>query len=183
MSFSPFDAPIPGQSLTSEPGSVPWEKPAKYADPLDAFELYMEKLADDNVLEDVMDILDIGVPISVVSDTMLGMGVMDGTHSVDVKLLLKPLLNTQIKILADAMNIDYKMTMEDYSDKDAIAKEKRSAKLAAKLAMKTDAVVTPRDEGDKIMMQAQETLEAPEQQPELPLEEPTSKGLMSKEQM
>ena len=81
------------------------------------------------------------------------------------------------------MNIDYKMTMEDYSDKDAIAKEKRAAKLAAKLAMKTDAMVTPRDEGDKIMMQAQETLEAPQQQPELPLEEPTPKGLMSKEQM
>ena len=27
---TPFDAPIPGQSLTDEPGNAPWEKPAQY---------------------------------------------------------------------------------------------------------------------------------------------------------
>ena len=25
--YNPFDAPIPGQSLTNEPGNAPWEHP------------------------------------------------------------------------------------------------------------------------------------------------------------
>ena len=27
--YNPFDAPIPGQSLTDEPGNYPWEHPPK----------------------------------------------------------------------------------------------------------------------------------------------------------
>ena len=185
MTFSPFDGPIPGQSLTREPGSAPWERPSKYSDPLDAFEMYMEKLSDEDVLDNVMDMLDIGIPVSVVAATMLGMGVMNGMHTVDVKLLLKPLLMTQIKTLAEAMNIDYKMTMDDYVDKDAIAKRKRAGKLAAKLSMQTGVTTKTPDEGDKIMQQAQQNLEQQDQQQEeMPMEaEQAPQGLMAKEQM
>jgi len=111
------------------------------------------------------------------------MGVMNGMHTVDVKLLLKPLLMTQIKTLAEAMNIDYKMTMDDYVDKDAIAKRKRAGKLAAKLSMQTGVTTKTPDEGDKIMQQAQQNLEQQEQE-EKPMEaEQAPQGLMAKEQM
>jgi hypothetical protein len=185
MTFSPFDGPIPGQSLTREPGSAAWERPSKYSDPLDAFEMYMEQLADEDVLDNVMDMIDIGIPISVVSATMLGMGVMKGMHTVDVKLLLNPLLMTQLKTLAEAMNIEYKMTMDDYADKDAIAKRKRAGKLAAKLSMQTGATTKTPDAGDKIMQQAQQNLEEQDQQQEeMPMEaEQAPQGLMAKEQM
>ena len=184
MSLSPFDGPIPGQSLTAEPGNAPWEKPSKFSDPLDAFEMYMEQLADEEVLDDVMDMVDIGIPVSVVAGTMLSMGVMEGMHTVDVKLLLKPLLMTQIKTLAEAMNVDYKMTMEEYRDKDAEAKQKRAAKLAAKLAMKTGAMTGTPDKGEEIMQKAEQELQEPQQQEEMPMEaEQAPQGLMAKEQM
>ena len=184
MSLSPFDGPIPGQSLTAEPGNAPWEKPSKFSDPLDAFEMYMEQLADEEVLDDVMDMVDIGVPISVVAGTMLSMGVMEGMHTVDVKLLLKPLLMTQIKTLAEAMNVEYKMTMEEYRDKDAEAKQKRAAKLAAKLAMKTGAMTGTPDKGEEIMQKAEQELQEPQQEEEMPMEaEQAPQGLMAKEQM
>ena len=184
MSLSPFDGPIPGQSLTAEPGNAPWEKPSKFSDPLDAFEMYMEQLADEEVLDDVMDMVDIGVPISVVAGTMLSMGVMEGMHTVDVKMLLKPLLMTQIKTLAEAMNVEYKMTMEEYRDKDAEAKQKRAAKLAAKLAMKTGAMTGTPDKGEEIMQKAEQELQEPQQQEEMPMEaEQAPQGLMAKEQM
>jgi len=185
MSLSPFDGPIPGQSLTAEPGNVPWEKPSKFSDPLDAFEMYMEQLAEEEVIDDVMDMIDIGVPISVVAGTMLSMGVMNGMHTVDVKLILKPLLMLQIKTLAEALNIEYKMTMEEYRDKDAEAKQKRTTKLAAKLAMKTGAIVGTPDQGEQIMQKTQQDLEEPQQeQEEMPMEaEQAPRGLMSKEQM
>ena len=184
MSLSPFDGPIPGQSLTAEPGNAPWEKPSKFSDPLDAFEMYMEQLADEEVLDDVMDMVDIGIPISVVAGTMLSMGVMEGMHTVDVKLLLKPLLMTQIKTLAEAMNVEYKMTMEEYRDKDAESKQKRAAKLAAKLAMKTGAMTGTPDKGEEIMQQAEQELQEPQQPEEMPKEaEQAPQGLMAKEQM
>mgnify|MGYP000630862426 FL=1 len=185
MSLSPFDGPIPGQSLTAEPGNAPWEKPSKFSDPMDALEMYMEKLADEEALDDILDMLDIGVPVSVVAGSMLSSGVMNGMHTVDVKLLLKPLLMTQIKTLADVTDVEYKMTMDDYRDRDAEAKKKRTDKLAAKLSMRTNTIANP-DSGEEIMMQVEQDIteeeepvvEAPEQD-----EEVMTKGLMAKEQV
>lgn len=184
MAMTPFEGPIPGQSLTAEPGNAPWEKPSKYSDPMDALEMYMEKLGDESVLDDILDMLDIGIPISTVVSSMLSTGVMDGMHTVDVKLILAPLLMAQIKTLADVSGVDYKMTMDDYRDRDAEAKKRRMGKLAAKLAMSTGKVSQP-DAGQEIAMQVEEDMtneepvvEAPEQ-----VEEVMPKGLMAKEQM
>ena len=185
MAMTPFEGPIPGQSLTAEPGNAPWEKPSKYSDPMDALEMYMEKLGDESVLDDILDMLDIGIPVSTVVGSMLSTGVMDGMHTVDVKLILEPLLRAQIKTLADVSGVDYKMTMDDYRDKDAEAKERRRGKLAAKLAMSTGKVSQP-DAGQEIAMQVAEDMEQPEEPvveaPEQ-VEEVMPKGLMAKEQM
>jgi len=183
MSISLFDAPIPGQSLTVEPKNSPWENPPMMTDPLDVFKVYMEQLAEEETLDDVMDMIDIGVPISVISDTMLGMGVMEGIHSIDTKVLLRPFVMKQIQTLAEAMDIDYKVTMEDYRDKDAEAKKKRTAKLAAKLAVKTGSISGTLDQGEQIMQQTQQDLEEPQQE-EMPMEATKApQGLMAKEQM
>ena len=40
-----FSAPIPGQSLTTEPKGRPWETPAKYSDPEDALEYYVSQIS------------------------------------------------------------------------------------------------------------------------------------------
>ena len=131
-----FDGPIPGQSLTDEPKNAPWENPAMIADPLEALEFYMKKLGDTEAQEELIDTLDIGVPISIVADSMLSGGVMNGIHSVDVKLVLKPYIALQIKSIADVVGVDYKETMADYKDKDEAAQEKRMRTLAAKLEVK-----------------------------------------------
>ena len=128
-----FEGPVPGQSLTDEPKNAPWENPAMYADPLDALEFYMKKLGDVEAQEELIDTLDIGVPISIVADSMLSNGVMNGIHSVDTKLILKPYIALQVKAIADVVGVDYKETMLDYKDKDEAAQEKRMRTLAAKL--------------------------------------------------
>jgi hypothetical protein len=128
-----FEGPVPGQSLTDEPKNAPWENPAMYADPLDALEFYMKKLGDVEAQEELIDTLDIGVPISIVADSMLSTGVMNGIHSVDTKLILKPYIALQVKAIADVVGVDYKETMLDYKDRDEAAQEKRMRTLAAKL--------------------------------------------------
>ena len=205
MALTPFDRPIPGQSLTVEPGSVPWERPPVHSDPLDALEMYMEQLSDETVVDDVMDMVDIGVPIRVVAGVMLSNGVMEGMHTVDTKILLLPILTAQIKSLADVIGLDYKLTMDDYADKDAAAKKKRMSLLSAKLAAKLDKVKGEKDGGEIILQDTQQQLEtgnveeqpaeqmAPEAAPqepqaeqpvqqEMPTEAPAPMGLMAKGQ-
>jgi hypothetical protein len=159
MALTPFDRPIPGQSLTTEPGSVPWERPSVHSDPLDALEMYMEQLSDETVVDDVMDMVDIGIPIRVVAGVMLSKGVMEGMHTIDTKVLLLPILTAQIKSLADVIGLDYKLTMDDYADKDAAAKKKRMSLLSAKLAAKLDKVKGEKDGGEIILEDTQQQLE------------------------
>ena len=43
---NPFDAPVPGQSLTDKPGNYPWEHPPQYTDSMEASEHVWDKLTD-----------------------------------------------------------------------------------------------------------------------------------------
>ena len=119
MSLSIFDGPIPGQSLTDEPGNYPWEKPPVHADPMDALEMYMKKLGNEDVIDNVIDMLDVGVPVNTVASAMLTMGFAEGEHSVDTKFILMPFIAAHIKSIADVVGVDYKLDMTDYKDKDA----------------------------------------------------------------
>ena len=40
----PFDAPIPGQSLTAPLGDRPWQKPARYSSPDDGLAFYVNRI-------------------------------------------------------------------------------------------------------------------------------------------
>ena len=84
--LSLLEGPIPGESLTAEPGNAPWENPPMYADPMDALDFYLERLGDPEAQEELLDMLDVGIPIDVVGGSLLSKGVMQGIHSVDVKL-------------------------------------------------------------------------------------------------
>ena len=42
--FNPFDAPVPGQSLTDEPRNYPWEHPARFAEFLPASHFVWNRL-------------------------------------------------------------------------------------------------------------------------------------------
>ena len=78
------------------------------------------------------------------------------------------------------------MSMADYDDKDAKARQKRQAKLEAKLAMKTGKIVPQKaDEGEKLMMETREELEAPQQEEQVMEEAPAEEmpvGLMARGQ-
>lgn len=172
-----FDGPIPGQSLTDEPKNGPWESPPMYADPMDALEYYLKKLGNEDAQGEVLTMLDLGIPVTVVVDSMLSSGIMDGIHSVDVKLLLKPLMIINLKAIGDAAGLDYKDSMDDYRDRDAEAKKQRMELLAAKLQAKV-AQGKKSDPGVEIQEDVVEELTAEETMTE---EAPAPTGLMAKE--
>ena len=167
-----INGPVPGHSLTDEPKAFAWEQPPQINDPEDVLDYYIAKVSDREVSDNVLDMIDLGLPISVVADAMLSKGVMDGIHTVDAKLVVKPQLGMLMKKMAEEAGIAYKETMDDYRDKDAEARHKRMRKLAAKLAIRDKHKM---DKGDVIQQEVAETIV------EEPADEP-AQGLMAKEQ-
>lgn len=108
----PFDAPIPGQSLTSELGSRPWQQPPQYNTVEEALDYYIPRLESEEVVEQLLDVLEMGIPVTNVADTMQTAGVMEGKHSVDVGMLVLPVLVELIMMIADSAKIKYTSGLE-----------------------------------------------------------------------
>ena len=85
-----FMAPIPGQSLTTEPGNAPYEQPPLYAEPEKALAFYLQKLDDEEFIDDLMFILEQGMPVETFVNSLTSTGVMEGYHTFDVKVLIAP---------------------------------------------------------------------------------------------
>lgn len=107
-----LDAPIPGQSLTHELGARPWQTPAQYTTVEEALDYYIPRFANDEVTEQLMDVLEMGVPVTTLANTIQLGGVMEGKHSVDVGMLVIPVLMELIMYMADSEGIEYNTGME-----------------------------------------------------------------------
>jgi hypothetical protein len=108
----PFDAPIPGQSLTAELGSRPWQQPAQYTTVEEALDYYIPRLQSEEVSAQLLDVLEMGIPVTTVANTMQLGSVMEGKHSVDVGMLILPVLVELIMLIADTANVKYTSGLE-----------------------------------------------------------------------
>lgn len=99
--------PIPGMSLTREPGNTPWEQPPLFDTVEQSLAFYLDKLSDEDTLDEVLFSLEVGYPVSSMVDFLTSHSVMEGYHTFDVKMLVAPLLHEYIVSLADAAGIEY----------------------------------------------------------------------------
>ena len=65
-----FDAPIPGMSLTAELGARPWQSPAQYPTVDEAIEYYMNSMTTDSFMDQIIDVLEMGVPVASVANVI-----------------------------------------------------------------------------------------------------------------
>ena len=89
---NPFDAPIPGQSLTNEPGNAAWEHPAQFADADSAMEFVMKKLTNQNMNEQILLMLKNKIPVEAITRLVVFGGFVEGKWTVDVATLITPLV-------------------------------------------------------------------------------------------
>jgi len=113
---------IPGQSLTAEPKNAPYENPPQMTKPEDAVFWHLDRLADKT--EDLLDAMELGMDVVTLTSGILRGAVMDGRHSVDVSLIIAPIIHEFIKSSADQAGIEYEEGFPDES------KEKRRVKYA-----------------------------------------------------
>ena len=152
-----FQAPIPGESLTRPPKQFPWERPPEMTDPEQVMQHYIDFLTDPDRMSTVMDALEIGMTVKDLTDGIVRVGVSEGQHSIDVGLLVSPVIHHYIVSVAKALKVDYE---EGFVDKKQKADDQKKVMyLKAKLAAtKTKDIVSE--------IQTNETLE-PEATPEV----------------
>jgi|TARA_R110000803_G_scaffold21243_2_gene53710 hypothetical protein len=108
-----FDAPIPGQSLTSEPKNAPFERPPEIVNPEEALMVHLKRLNDVDKMEAVVLAVNTGIDVQTLTQGILRSAVMEGIHSIDVSLIIAPAVHSFIATTLDAVNVEYDDGFED----------------------------------------------------------------------
>lgn len=134
-----FDRPIPGQSLTTPPRNAPYERPPEVVDPEKALQIHLDRLTDPDRMEDALYFLEIGVDLVTLVEGILRSAVMNGIHTVDVSLIIAPVIHEYIKSTADAMGVEYEEGFENKEGRkqrsyarNATLAEKKMSKMGVK---------------------------------------------------
>ena len=107
------ERPIPGQSLTAEPRSQPFERPSEIVDPIEAIDAHIDTLPNKGAVEDLIYFAEFGVDLVTLVQGILRSAVMEGIHSIDVSLIIAPVLHEHIKGILDASGVEYEEGFED----------------------------------------------------------------------
>ncbi len=135
-----FDAPIPGMSLTHELGARPWQQPSQFPTVDEAIEYYMASMTSEEFMEQLIDVLEMGVPVTTIANSMQLSSVMEGKHTVDVGMLVVPLLMELIMMLGDSAGIEYETGVQN-PDRNK-ARDSQLAKYAMEYQRTLDEVDT-----------------------------------------
>ena len=120
VGVNPFNAPIPGESLTS-PSDMPksWERPPQHSDAENAMEAIYMEITQENTLRRLIDMIDSDIPLDEIAQVILYKGYTEGKFNPDLMLLLiEPTLYLLIAI-ADYGDVrDYVLYKEEVDDHD-----------------------------------------------------------------
>jgi len=182
-----FTAPIPGQSLTDTPKNYPWERPAEISSPREAVKYHVEGINSPEAIDNILQLMQLGVPVKPLAETILTQAQMEGIHTVDVSLVIKDVITEELVTIAEEAGLDYKMGDEP---SEIERKETEDEVIAAMVRKQIDAMSNTEedDAGVELMRQTADALES--SQPEMPQEEeqmmpepqeqPVARGLMAR---
>ena len=108
-----LDAPIPGMSLTHELGARPWQTPPEMATVEDAIDFYIPRIGNPKTINQVLGLLESGTPLTNIAETMTLVGTMEGKHTVDVAVLMNPIIVEYLKGIGDITQTPYRLQRDD----------------------------------------------------------------------
>ena len=114
-----FDRPIPGQSLTDEPGNYPWEHPPQYSDVREARDRIFDGMTQEENAKQLITMLASDVPAEAIVRTVLFAGFTEGKWTVDMATLLAPIVLIQVVNIAKAAGIKkFRILLDEQPDDD-----------------------------------------------------------------
>jgi len=108
-----LDGPIAGQSLTAEINGRPWLNPPQYTTVDETIEYYLDRMSSEEFTDQLVDVLEMGVPVTTLANTIQLGSVMDGVHSVDVGMLVMPFIMEMIMLVGESSGVEYDSGMEN----------------------------------------------------------------------
>tara|TARA_R100001443_G_C3354454_1_gene177607 strand:+ start:16 stop:567 length:552 start_codon:yes stop_codon:yes gene_type:complete len=111
-----FDVPVPGQSLTDEPGNYPWEHAPQTASIEEATDYVYESIMRPRNMERMFTLLRMGVPIEALVKVITFSGFLEGKWTVDVAKLLEPIVAMMVTGEASLADIKAKVNLGDAGD-------------------------------------------------------------------
>jgi len=113
---NPFDAAIPGQSLTDTPGNAPWEHPPQFTDIKDATDYIYERIHKKENLKRTVVLLKMGIPIEALVKITTFSGFLEGKWTVDTAKLLEPLVTMMFTSIAEIGKLPAKINLNEVND-------------------------------------------------------------------
>lgn len=95
----------PGVSWTAPPKSRPWLNPPEETDIVAIANNYISAAGDEEMMNDLLDALDTGVPLAVIAESIVMIGVSKGKHTLDAAVLVMPVVIEVLKTVAAMNNI------------------------------------------------------------------------------
>lgn len=102
-----LDAPIPGQSLTAPLGERPWQNPPQFSTVDEAMDYYLPILVNEETLPQLLSIMQLGIPLTTIADSLMLANVMEGVHSVDIGIIILPFIIEMLEFIGTSQKVDY----------------------------------------------------------------------------
>jgi len=99
--------PVPGQSLTHEVRARPWQNPPQFNTVEESMDWYLERFDNPELVQEMLSIIENKVPLSVIANSMQLGAVLQGVHSIDVGVLITPIIIEILRTLAEKTDTDY----------------------------------------------------------------------------
>jgi len=155
-----INAPVPGMSLTSEPGNRPWENPPNLVSVEDAMEFYTRRIlgTPDNY-DQVLDLVESGLPIRNIANILMKTSVMEGYHTIDVGILVLPVVEELLMSVADMHDVSYVETIDQVFKENVVSRRQARLTVQELQKSKATAAVEPTEQPKGLMAKPNDMVE------------------------
>jgi len=139
---------------------------------------HIERLGKPKKVKSVVGLLSLDLDVVTMTEGILRGAVAEGRHSVDVSLIIAPIIHEYIKGIGDAAKIDYNEGLDDgeedlnYDDINMAMREKEAEQILKDIKNNKKIDLSPLEED--VTLQEEPMVEEPKE------EEPKPMGLMSR---
>ena len=144
-------------SLTQDQKMYKFRPPPQITDCDELVECYIERVSRVSVLDDVLHLLEIGLPLEHLTRFLIRVNVAEGVHTIEQGLLMRPILFEYLKGLATDAGVDFKERFDNKAER-----EEKALNRAVSLAKKGLKGRT-KDEGVEMLMAAVNAAEGQEE--------------------
>lgn len=164
-----LDAPVPGMSLTAEPKSRPWRRPSEVSTVDEALALYAPIFKNKKTTTMMLEQIENGIPLTSIADILITGNAMEGRHTLDVGILIAPVLIETMATFAEMAGVEY-----------VVGNEERDTPETSEgmIQRAMQAVSDVKESDEPMMMEEQEKMPSEEQE-----QAPVRTGLMARKEV